>query len=449
MKRTGSASCLLRPKNSLSQDDLQRLQRDPPTATVLTVNKLPTYSADRLYVQSELQVHSSLHVLNHIDNSLTSSVILYVLWNMEFTPVMFADIICDRVRQCLLQTGEEVDEEEWEQARCNPRLSHFSPRRQTMSESGDDLSFLLCGSLSHDETEKNEQSIRIYVVVDKVAPPKSGEADLGDLPNFPDLSAPSYEDSVSQCQSKQTQANDGSFQSTTDEHQVKLQQHNKEIKTAESLARAVSSSRLLRQRIDGLSIGITSDSRAAPGLEACMDAASRSSQERRITSNTKQTPLSIDDSRSLRSLRNRSPERSPISLVVCKPDDLDDPTSHTHHHHHHHQSNHLLQSRVTVEWNGKGDYNTFSDRAMIQWRKVWNESCDQRGKSDVLKKKKVPRLSRRDNGEEEPALDEPVSTIMVIVFVIFAAWYVYNSYGEYLYSTMFCDSVQQQCLKSG
>ena len=89
---------------------------------------------------------------------------------------------------------------------------------------------------------------------------------------------------MSQCQSKRTQANDESIQSTIDEHQVKLEQHNKEIKTAESLARAVSSSRLLRQRIDGLSIGVTSDSRAAPGLEACMDAASRSSQERRITS---------------------------------------------------------------------------------------------------------------------------------------------------------------------
>jgi len=317
-----------------------------------------------------------------------------------------------------------------------------------MSEPGDDL---LSGSLSYDEIEKNEQSIRIYVVVDKVASPKNGESDLGDLPSFPDLSAPSYEDSMSQCQSKRTQADDESIQSTIDdEHQVKLEQHNKEIKTAESLARAVSSSRLLRQRIDGLSIGVTSDSRAAPGLEACMDAVSRSSQERRVTSNTKQTPLSIDDNRSCRSLRNRSPERSPISLVVSKPDDLDDPTSHhthQHHHHHHHQSCHLLQSRVTVEWNGKGDYNTFSDRAMTHWRKVWSESSDQGGKSDVLRKKKVPRLSRKDNGEEEPVLDEPVSTIMVIVFVICAAWYVYSSYGEYLYSIMFCDSVKQQCLK--
>ena len=44
-----------------------------------------------------------------------------------------------------------------------------------MSEPGDDL---LSGSLSYDEIEQNEQSIRIYVVVDKVASPKNGESDL-------------------------------------------------------------------------------------------------------------------------------------------------------------------------------------------------------------------------------------------------------------------------------
>ena len=57
MRRSGSSSCMLRPKNSFSAEDLQRLASETkPTTTVLTVNKLPSYCTDRLYMLSELQV---------------------------------------------------------------------------------------------------------------------------------------------------------------------------------------------------------------------------------------------------------------------------------------------------------------------------------------------------------------------------------------------------------
>ncbi|KAL3787398.1 hypothetical protein ACHAWO_003171 [Cyclotella atomus] len=452
MKRTNSASCILRPKNSLSQNDLQRLARDPPTATVLTVNKLPSYNADRLYIQSELQVHSTLHILHDMGEETTPSVILYVLWDSELTrPKMFADRLSDKVRECLLQSGVEVEMEELELAKCNP-VSTFSPRRQLCDASADEVCLQSPSSLSFDEIESrhHEQSIKIYVVVDKVASLKDPDEDIGELPNFPDLSAPSYEDGLPQCRhgtnedlSNQTsndskQDNEKVHSTAELEQQKRLTQHKKDIQLAESLARAVASSRFLRNRIDGISIGITSDSRAAPGLEACMDAVARSSKERRVTSITESQSSSMDanNNASLSRLRSRSPERSPISIVVCKPDDMDDTNGHTHHHH----SCKLLQSRVTVEWNGKGDYNTFSDRAMQDWRRVWSTNVQNKSGEP---KRRVPRLSRNEY-EDDGTLDEPVSTIMVAVFVIGVAWYLWNCYSDHLYAMAFCDTEQQE-----
>jgi hypothetical protein len=432
MKRTGSASCLLRPKHSLSADDLQRLARDPPTATVLTVNKLPSYNADRLYIQSELQVHSSLHTLSEVTSQITPSIILYLLWDVDShpTPRTFADgLLSESVRQCLEARGEVIDTEEIEQARCNPRLSPYSPRRPSC-----ELNTLI--SPSCDEYESNEQALRIYVVVDKV----SRAADIGELPNFQDLTTASFEEGFPvQYQHMQNETSNESFDNQSEintELQRQSAQHNNELKSAESLARAVASSRFLRNRIDGISIGITSEPRAAPGLEAVMDAVSRSAKERRSAQSVEHNNT-IRNDESLQCLQRRSPERSPISIVVCKSHDLEWTDAHSHHHHG--SNTQLLQSRVTCEWNGKGDYNTFSDRAMRDWRRVWSEENES---LNGASKKKVPRLSRKSS-EADDELDEPISTFMVAVFVIGVAWYVWSCYGEYFYSLGFCSLPNQ------
>ena len=451
MKRTGSASCLLRPKSSLSSNDLQRLARDPPTATVLTVNKLPPYNADRLYIQSELQVHSSLHLLNDIDaDSITTSVILYMLWDDHYTPQMFADALSERVRQCLVSCGENVEVEELEEAKASPRLSNYSPRRQLSDPSSDEVEeYFRSPSVSYDENDKCEQSIRIYAVIDKVASPETCEsASIGGLSNIPDLSVSSCEDRPPQCQrainDDKRRKPDGKGQSAKD-HLDKMQEgHNADITSARSLARVVASSRFLRHRIDGISIGVTSQSRAAPGLEACMDTVARSCQERRKVSNSTsaQDHLTFYDDNSLKGLRNRSPEKSPVSIVICSHDDLDDASSQ--HHHHSTQTCQLLQSRITVEWNGKGDYNTFSDRAMNDWRSIWGASKQDRASN--APKRKAPRRSRLKLNDEDDVIDEPISTIMVIVFILWAVWYIWNYYSDYFYSLAYCVSDQQQCV---
>ncbi|KAL3805888.1 hypothetical protein HJC23_007849 [Cyclotella cryptica] len=454
MQRTGSTSCLLRPKTSLSQTDLQRLAKDPPTATVLTVTKLPSYNADRLYITSELQDHSSLHILKEISSCQTCVspfIILYLLWDVDShpTPRTFADgLLSESVAQCLIQGGEVVEMDELQHARSNPRLSHYSPRRQ--HEVSCESTAL--DSSPFDEFEKPEQAIRIYVVVDKLASSsQNGIADRGEFPKLPDLSCPSYERDEVQGAYDEVDHNDQDNTKTTECNTNNTEQtisnlHNHEIKTAESLARAVASSRFLRNRIDGISIGITSDSRAAPGLEACMDAVARSCPERRgvanqIPNQTLLAKMNVEDS--LRGLRSRPPYQSPISIVVCKPEDLDGRGEADSHHQHHseHTPHPLLQCRVTAEWNGNGDYNTFSDRAMQEWRRVWSDSNEE-GKYGLLKRR-VPRLSRKIDDDEE-VFDEPVSTLMVIAFIIGIVWYIWKSYSEHIYSLAFCTSSPRQ-----
>lgn len=430
MKRTGSASCLLRPKHSLSQTDLQRLARDPPTATLLTLHKLPSYNADRLYIQSELQVHSTLHRLEDIHpKSVTSHVILYILWDEStvVTPLSFVqDVLSERIRQCLLLYGEHVDEEELELSKSNP-LSHFSPRRQVVSVSSGEEG-VYSPSPSWDEMEKREQCLRIYVVVDKIA---SLGGDLKSTDESEDEHCNrTHESNICNTESIHCNTNNDTQQKQLDQQQ----QHNQEIKAAESLARAVASSRFLRNRIDGLSIGITSDSRAAPGLEACMDAVIQSSQERRVAC-TRNIVTMVKQDCNDECLQNQSPEKSPISIIVCHPDDLE------FHHHHNHGNNNipLLQSRITIEWNGKGDYHTFAERAMKDWRRIWSVIDSGKRWSGMKEFSKLRRKRRRNDTEEEVGFEEPISTVMVVVFVMGVGWYIWKCYWDYLYSLAFCD----------
>ena len=572
MRRTGS-SCLLRPKNSLSTEDLAKLAaEDPPTATVLTVTRLPTYITDRDYTLSELQVHAhSIRFLcdlpvvrsdsDQIANDsphLPPSIILYLLWkpNTYPTPRSFADgPLSESVRQCLLANGDSVTQEEMERVCSTPRSSPYSPRRQHLSPQtqnqlkkncspplsmddeidGKSQTKFNAGSNQGDQSSNSngcinfsesndgssatpptspissrlkrtsssrfsndqQQLTRIYVVVDRVSSPGPDDQFPGlvELPNIPDLNCSSYEEMRIQNQMM-------SKGSEEQKQQHLLNQHNQEIKTAESLARAVASSRFLRNRIDGISVGITADERAAPGLEACLDAVGRGAKERRKVAknvpwsmnnkkSNKQThqqqlimemqngpvlsgsyscdecPNGIDrgddkmqmflrKENSLQPLRERSPKCSPIAIVACQPDDLEG-MNHDHHHHHHNDdtdaSQKLLQSRISAEWNGKGDYKTFSDRAMSDYRQVWyahasgNVSLHGDGGGSGWrrfgrKKPKVPRISKNgadEANEDEYDVDESISNAMVIAFLVLVVAYVWKYYGNAILWFLYAD----------
>merc|ERR1711957_1081088 len=107
-----------------------------------------------------------------------------------------------------------------------------------------------------------------------------------------------------------------------------------------------------------------------------------------------------------------------------------------------------------------GEHKTFSDRAMRDWRQAW---CDghgegdgdnigsdrsgiaQRGSSGSNSRPKVPRISQgREKMEvKEFDVDEPISTVMVVVFLAVMAAYVWNSYGDLILSLLFGEVLEK------
>lgn len=444
---------------------------------------------------SELQVHAhSIQFLCDLKNngtkasSLPSSIILYMRWKPGTypTPLSFADgPLSECVRQCLIANGDDAPLNELELVRSRPREIPYSPRRQSNDElpaqtveslkkmciplplsSNDGASISKpTNSLEtkHDEENENTQLTNIYVVVDRISPESNS-----DIPDLPDLSCMSYESirrgeqsesSTQTISSNNQQQSQSQSQSEEQTELDQLNQHNNEMKVAKSLARAIASSRFLRNRIDGVTIGVTSDARAAPGLEACMDTVARGAKERRrasISKPAKERNAQVRQGRregALSRLREKSPERSPIAIVACEPDDLEPDHEHSHHHHHHNHdadaNNKTLQSRIITEWNGKGDCETFVDRAMSDWRQAWSVSSDADkgiancGSYQGKTRPKVPRLSRKEDGseyEEEYDIDEPVSTLMIIVLLGGILAYLWNLYGDEIHSLLTGDA---------
>ena len=273
--------------------------------------------------------------------------------------------------------------------------------------------------------------------------------------------------------------------------------HDREVRLAEQLARAVSASPALRGSVDGITVGVSSDpSHSAPGLEACAEAVERGARERRLAarwSSLARSPpppssssTSFSSSSSSRGgrdddddggyarrrarasdrLREASPERSPLAIVAVRPEDLECLADHHHHHHHHHGETsdgiggtRTLKCRVSTEWNGRGEYNSFADRAMGDWRRAWRDGvggvggegagagavggapcaaidgCGGNviGNNGRPKVPSVTRAGRREAADDdltEHDVSEPISSVMVSIFLAVVIAHVWSTYGD-------------------
>ena len=82
---------------------------------------------------------------------------------------------------------------------------------------------------------------------------------------------------------------------------------------------------------------------------------------------------------------------------------------------------------------------------MNNWRSVWTTTKQQGAR--IGPKRKVSRISGVKLDEEDAVVDEPVSTVMVVIFVLGVAWYLWHCYSDYFYSlAAFCVSDLQQCV---
>ena len=134
------------------------------------------------------------------------------------------------------------------------------------------------------------------------------------------------------------------------------------------VANAVDPEINLRLHIEGMSVGLSSDFRAAPGLETCMDAIVVGDAERRHYPKPKHAQNSMTV---IRNGREFDPSRSCIGIVTEYPDDLtgSDPSGETDA-----VQNLTLHARSVGNWSGRGNILNFAARSQKRWREIWDFS---------------------------------------------------------------------------
>jgi hypothetical protein len=119
---------------------------------------------------------------------------------------------------------------------------------------------------------------------------------------------------------------------------------------AEELARKVAKDPKLRHLCEGITVGVSNHERAAPGLEACVNAICIGEKDRRKEHEA--NPQKVSSTKSLMGVMAVDPDEC---LGLQSADETD-------------AAQGVLQARVCAEWNGQGNLQTFSERARKSWR---------------------------------------------------------------------------------
>lgn len=390
---------------------------EPLSVTILNTEMLPTYSSERFYLLAELETngHSTLFLreddnenetLETQESSSTtsdhnydrktakfpSSIILYVLWRPETTARDFAEaVLMETIHQ--LEAAVDIVPSQETRIRSLSSMSltsmalvdaPSSPRREVrVLESPKDQetstnqlkdTFSDRSSLDLDRhTQTNGSSTKpnvdagskVYLVVDRVCPPLSAEA--GEDP------------------------------------EAKQRHFQVQVDVAEHLARMVASHSKLRAVCEGITIGVANHDRAAPGLEACLDAVLVGAKDRRrVSANSKSWVgmVSADSN----------------DFLGFQETDVTDAASG------------VLQSRVCAEWNGMGTLPTFSKRAHRAWRIAYDLPPEE--PVPLLPRKRKRRLSSDQLDALSPV--DIFSTLLTVFFWVAIASYVWENWRDLL-----------------
>jgi len=342
------------------------------SVTLINTQPLPTYSTERFYMLSELEMnaHSTSFLCDLYDCDQTQDTaesseasldpqptiqqqqqqhpsysILYILWKSDqaSSPRAFAEgTVAAAIKQ-------------WKSVAVEGSASSLTTTTQDISPT------------KKDTTEYP----RLYLVVDIAA--SSDETTNNATP---------------------TDDDDYDEDSRQRHFQVKAD-------TAERLARNVAQSQEFRRSVAGITVGISNHVRAAPGLEACLDAVTIGARDRR---------------------RLSSVAKSSIGLVALHPDDLlglqDETVTDA--------AQGVLQSRTCAEWNGNGNLQSFARRAHSAW-------CISHGVNEESPSRKPKTRRRRRDLDGEFALDvDPLMTCLVVFFfgyVLSHLWITYYAEG--------------------
>ena len=383
---------------------------EPLSVTILNTQQLPNYSSERSYILSELDIHghSTVH-LSEDDHEIkqmkeesspsttdeqrqrfASYIILYLFWRPDLNPRVFAETILFENLKKLEALVDIVPSREDRLSSLSSSFSSLSGiqgqvlkiessyENEEMSERKED-----------DETERKEddgvhregnevrnQTLEgslqeskktghyVYVVVDRCCPT---------LPDAVDQDARQRHFQV-------------------------------QVDLAEKLARMVASHSRMRIICEGITVGVADQARAAPGLEACLDAILFGAKDRR-----RHSP--------------RSENKSWVGLVTASSEDLQGP---------HDQlaadaTQGLLQCRVRAEWLGKGTLISFAQRSHKAWR-VDHDLPPEEPSPTFSRKRKRGGALATDTDHLELSLVEVISTVTALCFWVAIASYVWQNW---------------------
>lgn len=200
-------------------------------------------------------------------------------------------------------------------------------------------------------------------------------------------------------------ASDDTYTTDDVDEDARQRQFQVKVDTAERLARHVAQSRDFRSMVDGITVGIANNVRAAPGLEACVDAVLHGASHRRR--------------------RGASGAKSNIGLVALHPDDLlglqDETVTDA--------AQGVLQSRTCAEWNGNGDLLSFARRAHSGWCIANGVGEESTAGSPSGEPKSRKRRRRRRRGDMEGDLKfDPFMTCLIVFFFGYVLSHLWITY---------------------
>lgn len=456
MKSSSSTSSILRLSEKSGGSHEQPHCASPQTSlrrsnsvTVLHQKQLPTYSAERFYILSELQLHSvpptflsehPPHPQNNNDDSATADTmelfslegcsnnssfensqsslplqdysILYLVWKLD---------------RAVFQGTNSIDAAI--SAFCNESIlpavhkiqGITTIRRPSLGQSSSSSSSTLSRFGSEDDLNQHDIDNEDGGGIDDNDNDNNLNNSDDDAVNVPgrrsfgraDNTMPSTTNGGTRLYVVVEQV----FDNATDGADTETDYFDEFERCATNLSRHVSTHAELRSLVQGITVGVSNQQRAAPGLEACMNAIHVGSQDRRRYGNRSQ----------------HGGPKSLIGLVADSYDDLVGPGD-VHHHSHHHSHDDgidhsvdtvvLRQCLVSAEWSAAGDLMTFSQRAHNVWRNRHNLPPLVSSKS--LKTKSIRRVQAYS---KEPAmtLAQTIYQVMWVCILLFYFLFHYRN----------------------
>lgn len=388
---------MLRPKESADGG-----VDEPLSVTVINREELPSFSTERFFMLSEFELNShSVRFIpdlqdqdectpETIDSASTDEVelnsyteadafppylLVYVLWRPNMTTsvsAFTANVIMEILNK--IQTMVDVSLSDEDKKRTRDGGGPMSPSRFQNDPEFDTSPVREQESVSNSSLSSLDNGkTRLYLVVDRITPYKETTIDAID-----------------------------------DEKGNQRQRlFEVETKLAESLARYVATNSRLRSFFQGITVGVADHERAAPGLDACLDAINCGAKDRRTVGRDC---------------------KSHVGIIALSSDDLLglDEEQETD------AAQGILQTRISTEWNGKGNLKSFALRAHSMWRKDYGLPPEpSEFLVDAKKQRRTGRrLSRLD--EELERLDKfPLDTLLNFGAFFLIVYYVWNGlFGE-------------------